>query len=79
MELEGLTVACLVLSCVSSESTLVTLSTPRANVIRFDLGLVDERIIAGITSQQVRTWTTIGHSGTQWDTFCMAHNIDQYV
>jgi hypothetical protein len=56
--------------------TLATLSTPQADALLLDLGLVDERIRSGVTSQRAKA---MDNHWSRWDSFCMEHNIDPHL
>jgi hypothetical protein len=52
------------------------MSTPQSDALLLDLGLVDERIRSGVTSQRAKA---MDNYWSRWDSFCMAHNIDPYL
>jgi hypothetical protein len=48
----------------------------KANVLHADIGLVDERIKAGVTKQCAKA---MDKQWSRWDEFCVAHNVDPYL
>jgi hypothetical protein len=50
----------------STDATMDALSAPKANVLRADLCLVDEKIRAGVTLKRAKAKTSIGRGGTNF-------------
>jgi hypothetical protein len=57
-------------------TTLAALSIAQAHALRFDLGTVDTRIQAGVTSQRAKARE---NHWSHWDVFCVEHNADPYL
>jgi hypothetical protein len=72
----GLTVGCIYQLHFPTESTLVALPTAQTNELHTDLGIVEERIKQGVTTQRAKA---IDKHGSRWDAFCVVHNMDPYL
>jgi hypothetical protein len=56
--------------------TLDALPPAQANALRSDIGLVDERIKAGVKKQ---LFNAMEKHWSRWYAFCLAHNVDIYL
>jgi hypothetical protein len=56
--------------------TLATLPTCKADALRADIGVVDERIRSGVTAKRANAMDK--HWG-RWEQFCLDHNVDPYL
>jgi hypothetical protein len=60
----------------STDKTLETLHAAKADALLSDLGLVQEAIKLGVTSQRAKAQD---QHWDRWDAFCIGHNIDPFL